>query len=200
MPLRLLVTDDIPATTQRGLIDAWQDFGALEPAGVISLRSADPPSFIQIMGEAVQWLSPLKVAATVFLSQLAKDAASDVYKNKAKIAQALAQIGAAPLRLVAESLKRVRDESPRQPRIVLGLSIPDDYFGTALSITDHSEEEVAYLIAGFVMRAEVIQQLVQAEVDAGRPPLGRVQVMCSDGGFKLVWMDQQSVEHQRGIP
>jgi hypothetical protein len=37
------------------------------------------------MGEALQWLSPLKVATTVFLSQLAKEAASDVYKNKAKI-------------------------------------------------------------------------------------------------------------------
>ena len=200
MHLRLFVTDDIPESTRRELVDAWKDIGGLERAGVVFLRSAEPPSFIQIMGEALQWLSPLKVAATVFLSQLAKEAATEIYKNKAKIAEALAQAAAAPLRRAAASLKQARHQSPRHPRVVLGLSMPDDYFGTALSITHESEEEIAYLLASFVTKAEAIQQVIQAEIDAGRRPLGRVQVVPTGaGGLRLVWMDQQFGKHEREI-
>lgn len=201
MPLRLLVTDDIPESTRRDLVDAWEPIGGLERAGAVSLKSADPPSFIQIMGEALQWLSPLKVAAAVFLSQLAKEAATDIYKNKRKIAQALAQAGAAPLRRATAALKRARKESPRHPGLVIGLSIPDDYFGTALSIRHDSDEDIACLLAAFVTKAEAIEEVLQAELRAGRPPLGRVQVIPTvAGGFRLAWMDQQFAQHQREFP
>jgi hypothetical protein len=53
--------------------------------------------------DAVDWLL-LKVAAMVFLSQLAKEAATDVYRNKAAIARALRDTRCATVR----SGRRVR--------------------------------------------------------------------------------------------
>jgi hypothetical protein len=199
--MKLIVTADIPPDVRQELHDGWQPLGSLEQAGEVFLKSAEPPSFIQIMADALQWLSPLKVAATIFLSQLAKEAATDIYKNKQQIGRALANAAAAPLRLAAAALKRARESSLRPPGLVVGLPIPDDYFGTALWLPGDSEEDIAWLVARFVVRAQIIEQLIQAEISAGRLPLGRVQVIPTDtGGFLLRWVDQEFGQHEHEVP
>lgn len=199
--MRLIVTADIPAEVRQELHAAWQPFGGLEESGEVFLKSAEPLSFIQIMGDALQWLSPLKVAATVFLAQLAKEAATDIYKHKQQIGRALMNAGAAPLRLVAVALKKARESSPRRPELVIGLPLPNEYFGTALSLPGNSEEEIVSLVARFVVRVQAIEQVIQAEISRGGPPLGRVEVVPKDtGGFLLRWVDQDFGTHEHEVP
>ena len=152
------------------------------------------------MADALQWVTPLKIVATVFLSQLVKDAATDVYKHKRQIGQALATAATAPLRLAAAALKRARDRSPRCS-LAIGLPLPNEVTGTVLWLDPDSEEETALLIARFVVRVEMIEQLIKAEIAAGRPPLGHVQVIPTDsGGFLLRWMDQDGGIHEHEVP
>ena len=198
--MRLLTTADIPGAVRQQLLDAWQPLAELQEGSQVRHKTAELSSFVQIMGEALQWLSPLKVAATVFLSQLAKEAATEVYKNKARIAAALAAAAAAPLRRAAAALGRARSDSPQKPEIVVGLPIPDDYFGTALTFPVDTEEEIALLLAQFVVRVERIQQVIAGEVSDGHPPLGRVQVIPNgSGGFLLRWIDQKFEKHEQEI-
>jgi hypothetical protein len=202
--MRLIVTADIPSDVRQELLVDWQPLGRLEQAHEISLKSPKAPSYIQIMADALQWVTPLKVVATVFLSQflsqLAKEAATDIYKHKRQIGQALATAATAPLRLAAAALKRARDRSPRCS-LAIGLPLPNEVTGTALWLDADSEEEIALLIARFVVRAETIEQLIQAEITAGRPPLGHVQVIpTGSGGFLLRWMDWELGIHEHEVP
>jgi hypothetical protein len=111
--MRLIVTDAIPSDVRQELLADWQPLGGLDQAPEVSLKSPETPSYIEIMANALQWVTPLKVVATVFLSELAKEAAKDIYKRKREIGQALATAATAPLRLAAAAVKRARDRSPR---------------------------------------------------------------------------------------
>jgi hypothetical protein len=198
--MRLIVTSEIPPNVRQELRIDWQPLGGLEQAKEISLKSPEAPSYIEIMADALQWVTPLKVVATVFLSQLVKEAATDIYKHKHQIGQALATAATAPLRLAAAAVKRARDRSPRCS-LAIGLPLPNEVTGTVLWLTPDSEEEIAVLIARFVVRAEAIEHLMQAEMAAEHPPLGHVQVIPTDsGGFLLRWMDREGVIHEHEVP
>lgn len=202
--MRLIVTTDVPSNVRQELLVDWQPFGHLEQAPEIFLKSPEAPSYIQIMADALQWVTPLKVAATwvlsSFLSELAKHAAKDIYQHREQIGRVLANTAAAPLRSAAAALKRACDRSPRCS-LAIGLPLPNEVTGTVLWLKPDSEEEMALLIARFVVRAETIEQLIQAEITAGRPPLGHVQIMPADsGGFLLQWMDYDAKIHEHEIP
>lgn len=136
--IRAFFTPDIPSGIRQDLLDAWAPFD-LQSAGEIHRKGAfDLPGFIKLVGEAADWF-PLKAAATVFLSQLAKEAATDVYKHKAEVALVLSKGACAPIRVVARSLLRARlDSGPPVPGVVLGLSIPNDFFGTSIDLVSYA--------------------------------------------------------------
>jgi hypothetical protein len=201
--MRLIITADIPSDVRQELLADWQSLGGLEQAPEVFLKSPEAPSYIQIIGDALQWVTPLKAIAIVFFSQLAsqlaKEVATDIYKNKQQISRALAAAATAPLRLAAAVLKKARDGSPRRS-IAIGLPLPNEVEGTVLWLEADSAEEIAVLIACFVVRVETIEQLIQVEITAGRPPFGRVQVTPTDsGGFLLHWTDQNSESHKHEV-
>ena len=198
--IRAFFTPDIPSDVRQNLVDAWAPFH-LRSAGEIHRKGAlDLPGFIKLIGEAADWL-PLKAAAAIFLSQLAKEAATDIYKHKAAIARALGEVAAAPIRTVAQSLLRARlDSGSAVPGVVLGLSIPNDFFGTSIDLDAMSEEEIAVVVSKFVTRAEEIEAIIKAEIVAGNPPMGSVLVSsASSGGFTLSWLDRSMKQHERQV-
>jgi hypothetical protein len=155
--------------------------------------------FIQLMGEAIDWL-PLKIAATVFLSRLAQELASDAYRHKASVAKLLGETACAPIRVAAGGLVRARLDTPGQPGVVLGLSIPDDFFGTALSLDATSEEATAVLLTRFIASAQSIEDTIKAEVATGQRPMGRVMVIpVATGGFTLTWLDHSLKHHEKHV-
>jgi hypothetical protein len=159
-------------------------------------RSAQSPEFVQLLSDAAQWFDPLKVAVTVFLSQLAKEAAKDVWKHKTKIAIALKDVAVTPLRVISSSISRLLISRPRGTlHITIGLPWPDNYFGAWMDITTSDEQQIAWIVANFVIHAERIQQAIQNEMNGDRRPSGAVSLTFQDdGSFLLRWMDSKDLQ------
>ena len=168
-----------------------------EPHFII-MRSVDPPSFVQILGDASAWL-PLKAAATVYLATLAKRAADATWN---KLTSLLGSNEVKPLANVAKTLATAADSVDGEVAIVVGLNIPDDHVGTAISIKSGDPEEVAHVLASFIDHVERISKAMKVEVEAGRTPLGRAIIELQDDGSLLIrWVAQTDFSrHELRIP
>lgn len=149
-------------------------------------KSADPniSALIQMIGSATDWL-PLKAAATAYLSRLAihaADATRDAVQARFKSEEVK------PLADTATALATAANKIERKTEIVLGLNIPDDHFGTCISIEVGEPEEIARHLASLILQVETISEEMQAEIAAGRRPVGGVRIqMCDDGGLLITW-------------
>lgn len=162
-------------------------------------RSAEPAliSFIQLVGDAADWL-PLKAAAAVYFSTLAKRAGDATWDG---IASLFKRKEVMPLADVATTLATAANKADRETEIFVGLDVPDVFFGTVVRITDGDPEAVAYKLAAFVIHAEELSKMMQAEITAGRMPIGQANVEVQDDGSLLVkWRSQPDFkEHERRI-
>ena len=130
----------------------------------------------------------LVAAATVYLSTLAKRAANATWD---RLASGFNSKEVKPLTAVAKTLATAADSVDGEVTIAVGLNIPDDYFGTAISIKRRDPEEVARVLASFIVHVEQISKAMEAEVKAGRTPLGRASIELQDDGSLLVsWVAQ----------
>ena len=161
-------------------------------------KAADPPSIIQLLGDAVAWL-PLKVAATFYLSTLAKRAGDATWN---RLASLFNRNEVKPLADVAKTLVTAANSVDGKVTIVVGLNIPDDRSGTAIFIKPSDPEEVARVLASFIVHVEEISKAMEAEVEAGRAPLDGVRIELQDNGSLLVsWRAQaDSSYHELRIP
>lgn len=146
--------------------------------GYLALMSADPaqPSFVKLLGDAVAWL-PLYAAATAYLATLAKRAAEATWDKIVKRNEVK------PLADVATTVAKV---AARVDVISVGLNIPDDYLGTSVSIKSSDPEEVAHVLAHFVVHVEPLSKAMQDEVAAGRRPYGPVTIELQEDESLLV--------------
>ncbi len=162
-------------------------------------RSAgtDLASFIQLLGDLAAWL-PLSAAATVYLSTLAKHAGDATWNG---LRQLLHSKEVKPLADVADTLATIANKIDGEVEIVVGLNIPDEHFGTAISIRVRDPVEISRILATFVVRIPELSKIVQAEVEAGRQPLGRVTVEIQDDSSLLVkWCSQADFKvHEKRI-
>ena len=158
-----------------------------EPRSII-LQSADPPSFLQLLGDASAWL-PLKAAAAVYLSTLAKRA-GDATWNRLETLFHSNEVK--PLGSVAKTLATAADSlGGSEVTVIVGLNIPDDIYGTVISIKPGDPEEVARVLASFIVHAEQISKAMRAEIESNRTPLGRAIIELQDDGSLLVsWVAQ----------
>ena len=198
--LALTLTVNFDAETIRGELS--KHLKVDKPTFVHS-RGADPPSVLQLLGDALSW-SPLIAAATavvtVYLSTLAKRAANDTWDGLKSL---LKSNEAKPLADVAKTLEVAANSvtGDREIRIGVGLSIPDDYFGTTMYIKPSDFEEIAYRLALFVVQAEKISKSMQAEIEAGHAPFGRAIIELHHGGGLLIrWVQADFSHHELRIP
>ena len=100
--LTLTLTDNFDAETIRGELSKHL---TVDEPKFVYLRAADPPSVLQLLGDALSW-SPLIAAATavvtVYLSTLAKRAANDTWDGLKSL---LKSNEAKPLADVAKTLE-----------------------------------------------------------------------------------------------
>ena len=152
-------------------------------------QSIDPPSVMQLLGEAALWL-PLVTAATAFaksffstLGKRAADAAWDsavAWKENKDIK---------PLADVATALVAGADRVDGKVMIGVGLDIPDDRFGTMTWTDSRDPLEVARMLSVFVVRAEKISATMQAAIERGHEPIGPVTIELEDDGSVTIWWD-----------
>lgn len=168
-------------------------------------KSADGPTFVQLVGDTVAWVTPLKVAATALLSsfsiQLGKRAADEFWDNRKLVAVALRDAAAAPLLKVATALSTARSDLPSQSSLRVGIPVPSDYFGTFLELSSPAPHRIALDVAVFVLSAEAIQALVESEAQGDRPPIGTVALHIKPGGgAELRWVDASGDKQVVSLP
>lgn len=187
--LTLVLSDKFTESDAKSLRAAlgWH----LQVGGPMFVRraSADPPSTIQLLGAVVAWL-PLVAAATAFVTAFSKtlgtkaanaawDSAATWFKSKE----------ADPLADVAKALVAAAERVDGEVRIGVGLSIPDDHFGTAIWADSHDPVEVAKKLAALITHAERISETMQVAIECGRRPIGPAIVeLQEDGSVVVKWM------------
>ena len=161
-------------------------------------KAVDPPSVLKLLGDALSWL-PLKAAAAVYLSALAKRAADATWDGLASLFNSNE---VKPLADVAKTLATAADSVDGKVTIVVGLNIPDDHFGTAISIKPGDPEEMVRVLASFIVHVEQISKAMRAEIETGRTPLGAAIIELQDDGSLLVsWVAQADFSrHELRIP
>lgn len=176
-----------------GAIGEWAE--AIADCGITVERRellhkalGDTPSFVTVLSDVLSWQTMLAVPATVFISQLAKNAADDIYKIKKKVAEALSQSATKPLKQISAALRKAAASPSRNAVIRIGLPLSDDFLGTSMVLEVQSEVQVAVENAFFVSNVEAIQSAVKTQVLAGGKPFGGVIVERSEeGAYILKW-------------
>lgn len=184
-------TRDISESAVEELTEAIAGCGVrVERRELLHKMLGDTPSFVTVLSDILSWQTMLAVPATVFISQLAKNAADDVYKNKKKIAEVLSQTAVKPLRRISAALRKAAGSSSRNFVVQIGLPLPDDFRGTTLVLGGESEEQVAVELAFFVLNVEAIQGAVKDQVLAGGVFGGVVVERTEGGSYVLKWCGQ----------
>ena len=174
-----------PAHSLRAALNKHLPVGAPR---YLMLRAADPASFIQLLGEVDAW-TLLRASATVFftayLATLGKHAAD---ATRYGIASLLRRKEVKPLVDFAETLSSEAQKIGENADIIIGLSIPDDYDGTSISVRSRNPADVALAAAAIIVHAEDIQSTMQTEIAASGTPAGPVRVTIQeDGSLLLKW-------------
>jgi hypothetical protein len=157
-----------------------------------AFKSHVAESVIELVTPATEWLAVCNEAANVFLSKLVAEAATDLYGNKSKIALILWDAAVEPIQILTSFIvKAVKNKT----KISIGLPIPDEQFGTTLTIVNESEEFVAWVLSSYILQLEVIESVVYEIIKSNTPPAGMIQLSIRpDGGFVLKWMDRNQQE------
>jgi hypothetical protein len=184
---RLIVTLDVSSELRENIKSDIAPLLQIDSVTDVGLFSAEPPSYIQIIEEATRWSLLLKAAAGIFLTQLAKNAADDLWKHKSTIANALQSAAIWPIRKMVNALKRVREASPHSG-LQIGIPVPDDRYEATVPLSANTIEDLAVTLAVFIWHAEEIERIVQKH---GKNILGDVQICPeSDGSVLLKWMNR----------
>ena len=192
--LDLTLTKEFDSDTVRLELGEYLRVGAPK---ILFFKSADPPSVLQLLGDPLAWL-PLKAAAAVYLSTLAKRAGEATWDW---LASRFNSNEVRPLADVAKTLAKAATSVDGKVIILAGLNIPDDSSGTAISVEPGDPEEVARVLALFIVYAEQISEAMWAQVEAGRKPCGGARIELQDDGRLLIrWTTADFCHHELRIP
>ena len=161
------------------------------------MRSVDPPSFIQLLGDVAAWL-PLYLPAKAFLDTFGKLAAEAAWDKAGRVWDKIVnKEELKSLTDVATILVTAKENIDGKVDIRLGLNIPDDRRGTEISITSTDPEMVAYELATFLVHVEPLSKAMQEEIAAGREPFGPASIkILEDGSLLVNWITQDGKAHE----
>ena len=151
--------------------------------------------FIELIGSSAAWL-PLAAAAGVYLSTLARHAGNATWEGLRSLFKSKE---VKPLADVSNALASIANQTEAIVEIVVGVNVPDEYWGTRVTIQGGDPEEVARKMAAFIVRAEELSEMMRAEVDAGRAPLAGAKVEVEeDGSLVVTWLSSEDRKtHER---
>ncbi len=199
--LNFTVSNDFDSASAESARASFAEHLAVCEPNRMFRRSADPNliSIVRLIGDVSAWL-PLSAAATIFLSTLAKHAGGATWEWLRSLFK---RKDVKPLADVTTALAVLANKADGQFEIAIGLDIPDDHFGTTLSIRSRDQQEIARRLAIFVKHSNRLAEIMEAEMRAGRTPIGGASVEVLDDGSLLVrWLwreDGYPQERQRHI-
>jgi len=189
MSVSITKTRDISEGAIEELAQAISDCAVpIERRELLHKALGETPSFVTVLSDILSWKTMLGIPTTVFISQLARNAADDIYKNKTRIAEVLSQRATKPLKRISAALRKTVGTSPRKSVVRIGIPFPDDFLGTYMVLEVQSEEQVAVELAFFVVNIEAIQNTVKNEVLPNGEPRGGVIVQRKEyEAYILKW-------------
>jgi hypothetical protein len=160
----------------------------------IILRSAEPPSWVQFFAEAPWWIKALEAYAALYVAEIVKAAGKETWKERAKLTRAAVGTGNKVLKL-ARSFVALRDRIPKKTKLVLGLPVPDDYFGTRFELIGENENIIAAEIALFIRYVPAIERIIEAEgLRAGKVTGAITLRIAEDSSLRVTWMNRESLK------
>ncbi len=159
------------------------------------MRKADLlPQFVQLLADYKLWVA-LGLVASGFLTKIGQRAGDAVWDA---IKERLKRKDAKPLADITDALARARKAAGPTGFIRIGLDMPDDRFGTVLTIHDTEPEKIAYAIARFCAKAEDIAATLRTEIDGGRGPAVGVTVTLLEGdAVMLEWQNRSDLKKRQ---
>jgi hypothetical protein len=100
---------------------------------------------------------------------------------------------------VARSVLRLRASLPERTKLVLGLPIPDDYFGVRFELVGRDEEILAAEISLFVRYVPAIEKLIQTEELRGKVTGAIILLIQEDLSLKVTWMNRQLLKIEERV-
>ena len=98
----------------------------------------------------------------LYVAELVKEAAKTTWKERAKLVPAVLRTGNS-LGKLTRALLRLRGTAAGRTKLVLGLPVPDDYFGVRFELIGQDEEILAAEISLFVRYLPALQELLDRE-------------------------------------
>ncbi len=198
--MKLIATTDVPDSVRHHLVADLATVISVEDQGQVLARAAGPTSFIELVGEAIEWVTPLKDVAKAFLLQLVKEAATDLWKHKKQIAAVLGTAAMASLKKIVSALARARERCTRKPEITIGIGPSFALLKVALVRPPTNEAECAWVLAHFVLKAERAEAIIVEESQSKDGVLIPAQLeIRPDGKGLLRWLDHKGTRHEGTI-
>lgn len=195
------LSKDIPPAARAALTDRLRDHFGSDPqiTDAPLYRDGEASGLIRLIASALEWVTPFKAVALVFLGQLAKRAADDIWDSKALIFETLRQLSSSALTRLVAAIDECRRSTEVTPHIVVGLPFPDPKHGTEISFRPNDEAEIAFFVAHFVAKVELIEAQLAESTVAGNRPAGRIDLTldASDGSFTAAWWDPEELKHHK---
>ncbi|MGK9367324.1 hypothetical protein ACSSWA_00305 [Melioribacter sp. Ez-97] len=182
-------------------VENWSEIVIKSEKVFVGMRSSDAPSFLQIIGQLIDWTLPLKAAATAFLVQLSKEAAKDLWKNKSNILKCLSTKNSKKIDRVSELIANSIRDAGSNLNFILSLEIPEKYIEANFSLKSFDKESIAFYLSHYVDKLESIYNAIIKEANGDHPPLQLIEILISEEGkITIKWMDAEKLElHERKI-
>lgn len=200
--MRALATSDVPLERLRELSrDLSPDFELEVDEHQVVLMSAGPPSWVTFLANADWLIKGLAASAALYVAEIIKEAAKETWRNRDK-ALAAGVAASKGITRLANSIANFRQSLSPRTKVLIGLPIPDDYFGTTLELIGLDPIDLELQIALFVHHLPALTALIRSEsLEHGRV-LGGVHLkLLQDSTLEVSWMDRDSFEqHRRVLP
>lgn len=190
-------TSDVPREVREALRIDCLEYLDLSVAGRLVFRSTDPPSIIQVVASVSTWAVVFKLVAVAFMTQLAKNAADDFWKNKSQVATVLKRKSIAPLQHVSTAVAKALRRSPEKTRLELTIEL-SAHHQAKLVLSSVDRESIAIAIALIAIHAEQLSVFIARESASERGVTGDpVLEIADDGSIIVKWSDRVDIKRHK---
>ena len=165
------------------------EFDSILPKSRITLFSAEPPSWIELVATAAWWQQMLGAYAALYVGELIKEAAKETWKNRSKAISAL--VGTTnKLSRLAESIAALKTRIPSRTDVLISLPEPDEYFGVRFLLSPEDSESLPLQLALFVHHLKSVEGLLAIHKEQNAVPgSGYALSLLKNGDLRITWFD-----------
>jgi hypothetical protein len=199
--MKIVSTSDVPLDElRRFAAGLGPDFESEVDPSQISLRSVDPPSWVNLLADSGWWTALLGASAALYVAELIKEAAKETWRNRGKAIVA-AKASGNRLRELAVAIAAWRSQRSALTTLGIGFPVPSEFFSTKLALEGSDPDELAVQLALFIHHLPAVAQLIAEQGLAdGSAATGVFLQLREDGALLVSWHDRYTLQvHERTL-